>query len=105
MFYLNVLLIAVIFVIAIDIAKFWDEFSSYISYIITKGKSKKSWDIKPMSCSFCMTFWTSVVYMIIANQFSILNTAYIIFISYMTGIIYEILVKFYDLIIKILRKI
>ena len=105
MFYLNVLLIAVIFVIAIDIAKFWEQFSGYISSLITKGKSHKPLDIKPFNCSFCLTFWTSVFYMIIVNEFSILNTAYIIFIAYMTGIIYEILVKFYDLIIKILRKI
>lgn len=105
MLYLNILLIAVVFVIGIDIAGFWDEFSGYISWLITKGKSRKPLNIKPFSCSFCLTFWVSLAYIILTNNFSILNVAYIMFISYMTGIIKELLIALYDLLIKILKLI
>lgn len=80
-FYLNIILIELIFVIGIDILGFWDEFSKLISRLITKGKVVKPIDIKPFNCSTCMGFWSNIIYMFIAHQFSIFNIFVIIVLA------------------------
>ena len=78
MLYLNLFLIELIFVIGLDVLHFWDEISKIISRIITKGKVEKPFDLKPFSCSTCLSFWTNLVYLICTGNFSILNVAIII---------------------------
>lgn len=80
-FYLNILFITLIFVIGLDVLHFWDEISKIISRIITKGKVEKSFDLKPFSCSTCMSFWTNILYMFITGNFSFLNVLIIIVLA------------------------
>jgi hypothetical protein len=103
MFYINCLVITVICVIILDIVKAWEGISSYISYIITKGKSKKSFELKPFSCSTCSQFWCNLLYMIFSNNFTILNLGYIALLTFLTPVIYELLVRLYDILIKIIN--
>lgn len=84
MFYLNCLFITLIFVIGLDVLHFWDDFSKLISKIITKGKVEKPFDLKPFSCSTCMSFWTNIVYMIASGHFSVLNVLIIIVLAMLT---------------------
>lgn len=92
MFYLNILFITLIFVIGIDVLHFWEEISKIISGILTKGKVRKSFELKPFSCSTCMSWWTNLVYMFIAGHFSILNVLIILILSMLApelaGLIY-----------------
>lgn len=92
MLYLNLFLIELIFVIGLDVLHFWDEISKIISKIITKGKVEKSFDLKPFSCSTCLSFWTNLIYIICTGHFSIINVAIIIvmamFAPELGGLIY-----------------
>lgn len=103
MFYINCLAIVCIFVILLDIIKAWAGISSYISYIITKGKSKKPFELKPFSCSTCMGWWTNLIYMIFSNNTTILNIAYIAGLAFLTPVIYELFLRLYDLLIKLIN--
>lgn len=103
MFYINCLAITIICVIIIDIDKFVETFTSYLSYLLTKGKSKKPWDIKPINCSLCMSFWLMLFYMVFLNNFSILNSMFIVIMSFMSGLIYELILFIYDLLIKFIN--
>lgn len=104
-FYLNVLFITLIFVIAIDVLGFWDEFSKLISRIITKGKVVKPIDIKPFSCSTCMSFWTNLVYMFIVQQFSIFNVLYIIVLAMFAPEMGSLIIMFKDWIAALINKL
>lgn len=104
-FYLNVLFITLIFVIAIDVLGFWDEFSKLISKIITKGKVVKPIDIKPFSCSTCMSFWTNLVYMFIVQQFSIFNVLFIIVLAMFAPEMGSLIIMFKDWIAALINKL
>lgn len=106
MIYLNLLLIAVIVVIIIDISGIIEDIKSKISKMLTKGKiDKTDYRIKPFDCSFCMNFWTGLIFIIVTGQFSILLLAYILLLSVLTPVIKETILLIKDTILKIINVI
>lgn len=41
---------------------------------------------KPFSCSLCMTWWTGLIYLIIAGQFTFMAVAYVALLSAFTTV-------------------
>lgn len=70
---LKLLIIQTIIVIGIDVLGFWNEISKIISGIITKGKVKQSFELKPFSCSTCSGFWLNILYLFLTHNLSIIN--------------------------------
>ena len=87
MIYLNILLIAVIVTYCLDVSGFKDEITIKISSWLTKGVVNKPFELKPFSCSLCMTFWTSLVYVLCIGAFSLPMLAWICLCSYLTLVI------------------
>lgn len=84
---LDILLIAVCFVIVSDILQFWNEFSTIVSGWLTKGKIKKPIPSKIMTCSTCQTWWTGLFYLIVTHQLTIPMVAYTLFVASMAPVI------------------
>lgn len=103
--YLNYIMVAIIYIIGLDILGFWNEISSKVSKFITNGKVEKPIDFKPFSCSTCMGFWTNIVIMFINNDFSILNIFIITIIAFFTPTIKELLLKLEEVMIKLINLI
>lgn len=104
MIYLNLLLIAVIVVIIIDISGIIEDIKCRISKILTKGKiAKTDYRLKPFDCSFCMNFWVGLIFIILIGQFSILLLAYILLLSVLTPVIKETILLIKDTILKIIN--
>lgn len=62
---LNLIFIWIIAVIVIDISGIMDSVKYGLSRFLTKGKIPTTdYRIKPFDCSFCMNFWTGLVYLI-----------------------------------------
>lgn len=55
---------------------------------------------KPFSCSMCMTFWTGVIYLLVAGAFTIPNLAYVLALAVMTQITYLLICMAKDLATK-----
>ena len=90
---LNFLLIAVIWVIILDLTDFPDHIKAWISSILTKGKiHSTNYELKPWLCSLCMDFWTSIIYIIVTNQFTLVNIMLALLIAWSTPIIKDILI-------------
>lgn len=102
-FYINIFLIELIFVIGLDILHFWDEISKIISRIITKGKVVKPFEMKPLSCSTCMGFWTNLFYMFFSHNFSIINTTIILIFAMLAPEIGALIFLFKDWLAKIFQ--
>ena len=102
---INCLLITIFFVIVIDQLHFVDDITSVISGWMTNGKIKKPIQLKPFSCSTCMSWWTNLAYIIITNQFSILMVLYILTLSWTTPIISSILSLVKNLFLKMINTI
>lgn len=104
MIYLNILLIAVIVVIVIDNTDFVDNVKKLISSILTKGKIKSSsYKLKPFDCSLCMTFWISLIYLIIQNQVTLITITYTLVIALLTPQINDLIKLVEDLITKLIN--
>ena len=87
MIYLNVLLIAVVITFGLDVAGFWNEATSIISGWLTKGVVKKPFVMKPFSCSLCMTFWTSLIYVLVVHALTLPMLTCICLCAWLTTVI------------------
>lgn len=106
MTYLNIFLIAVCWVFVLDISGFWVEFSTWLSrFLLPKGMKPAPFELKPFSCSLCMTFWTSLVYVICIGEWSVLMMAYICLMAWLTPIIKDGLITLSNLINKLINRI
>lgn len=102
MIWINLLLITAILVFIIDLSGF----TQSVQRLLKKWlKTNKDIVIKPFMCSLCMTFWTGIVYTIIAHAFTIPILAYIALLSFMTPVIRDILKLIQDFIIAIINGI
>lgn len=102
----NIILIAIVWVVIIDLSGFVDSVKKAIWKWIFKGqKEYRDFDMKPFSCSFCMTWWTSFFYIVITGEWTLPLTAFSLVIAFMTPLIKDILVLIRDFVTKMIEVI
>lgn len=89
--YTDILLIAAIYVFALDISGFWQALSAGIKKALTHGAMHTPFELKPFSCSLCMTFWTGLVYLVATAHLTIGNLAYVCLVAMLTPRIKDLL--------------
>jgi len=103
---LNLFLIAVIVVIVIDISGITLSIKSSIKRLLTRGRmSDPNYSLKPIDCSFCMTFWTGLVWLLVTHSFSLWMLTYLLLLCVMTPVIRDVIILIRELFIKILKKL
>lgn len=103
---LNIFLISVIVVIIIDLSGFIESIKSGLKYIVTKGRmSGSDYRLKPLDCSFCMTFWTGLVYLLVTHTFTLWMLTYLLLTCVMTIFIKDVIVTFRGLLQYIIKKL
>ena len=103
---LNLFLIAVIVVIVIDISGITLSIKSSIKRLLTKGRmSDPNYSLKPLDCSFCMTFWTGLVWLLVTHSFSLWMLTYLLLLCVMTPVIRDVIILIRELFIKIIKKL
>ena len=102
---IDILLIAVIVVVIIDISGFIDSLKSGLKRLLTNGRMSAYYSLKPFDCSLCMTFWTGFAYMIITHKVTLFMTAYLLIISIMTPVIKDVIILIRETFIKIISKL
>ena len=100
---IDCLLITICWVIILDQLHFWEEFSSTIKSILTKGKFRNPIQIKPFNCSTCMSFYCNLIYILIVGKFSIFMIGYILLLSWSAPIINSIFTLLKNAIIKFIN--
>ena len=102
---IDCLLITIIFVIITDQLHFWEEFSSSLKSLITKGKFKSPIRCKILECSTCQSWWVNLIYIIIIGNFSIFMIGYILVLSWLAPLINSIFTLLKNLFIKLTNTI
>lgn len=74
--------ILIISVIVIDISGFVHSIKVAIGKFL--GISPNSFRIKPFDCSFCMTFWVSMIYLLVVGRFTLVNIAIVLLLCCLT---------------------
>lgn len=106
MILLKLTIICLVNVLIIDISGFIDSIKSLISKLLTnKQIDTTNFRLKPFDCSFCMTFWTGLIYTIVIGQFTLVNLLIILLLAFMTEPFYRILLLIKDMILKLIDKI
>ena len=81
-FMANLFSILIISVLVIDISGFVHSIKAAIGKYL--GISPNSFRIKPFDCSFCMTFWVSVIYLLVVGRFTLVNIAVVLLLCCLT---------------------
>ena len=100
---IDCLLITICWVIILDQLHFFEDFTSSVKSLLTKGKFRNPINIKPFNCSVCMSFWTNLIYIIIIGNFSIFMIGYILLLSWSAPIINSIFTLLKNAIIKFIN--
>ena len=99
--YIDLFEITIIVVIIVDISGFIDSIKNLIGKVLGINNVK----LKPLDCSLCMTFWVSMVYLVIASELSITAVMVALLLSTMTPVIGDLVYLVRDLIGKIINNI
>ena len=81
-FIANLIAILIISVLVIDISGFVHSIKAAIGKYL--GISPNSFRIKPFDCSFCMTFWVSMIYLLVVGRFTLVNIAIVLLLCCLT---------------------
>ena len=101
---INLIFINIAIVFIIDQSGFISAFKSWIKKVLTKGKmSDPSYSLKPFDCSLCMTFWISLIYLLVFGLFSIESFMLICLSSWLTQFTNDIFNIIKELWIKLTR--
>lgn len=99
--YSDILLIATIYVFGLDISGFWQALSSAIKRWLTGGRMSQPFQLKPFSCSLCMTFWTGLLYLLLTHHLTIANAAFVCLVAMLTPRIKDLLLVVDGLLAKL----
>lgn len=102
---IDILLIAAVYVFGIDICRFWDTVSAAIKGWLTHGALRTPFQLKPFSCSLCMTFWTGLLYLFIVGRLTLPMVAYVCAVAFMTPRIKDLLLVVDGLLAAMFNKI
>ena len=103
---LGLFLLQVIVVVIIDLSGAVDSFKSFLKRILTKGRmSDPNYSLKPIDCSFCMTWWTGLVYLFIVHSFTLWMVTWLLLLCVLTPVTGTFLVLVRELLLKILKKV
>lgn len=98
MIYFQLFLITFIVVNIVDVSDLSNSIEKYL----------RRWFKKPVEfklCSYCINWWTGLLYLIINSELSLLNIAFVLLLSFCTDIIKELQFVLKDLILIILKKL
>jgi hypothetical protein len=102
---LDLFFIAVVVVVIIDLSGFIDSVKSGLKRWATRGRmSDPNYTLKPIDCSFCMTFWTGLVYLL-ATGITLWSVVWLLLLCFFTPVIKDVLLLVRDLITRLIRSI
>lgn len=89
-FVLNTLFITVIIVLIVDISGFIENLKRLIFRLLNGKEVKyKDFNFKPFDCSFCLSFWVNLIFLVVSG-FSFWGLLVILIFSWTTVYIKEI---------------
>lgn len=104
MILLNILVINLALILVIDLSGFIPSVKRLISKWLTKNHIETdSFRIRPFDCSYCMTFWCTLLFIIVTGQFTFLNLLLVIIVTHLTDVTRQTMLLIKDLLLKIIN--
>lgn len=90
MILINLLLIANIVVFIVDNTDLIDNIKKFLWKKFIKTGDYHNIILKPFECSLCMTFWSSIIYLLVIQQFTLPFIAFGCLLAFLTPQIKEL---------------
>lgn len=103
MIYVKLLIIAFIVVNIIDISGIINHIKHWIWKWLHPNTLYRDFPFKPFGCSYCMTHWIGLIYLLVTGEFSLLAYLYLLGLCYLTPIMGLLMRLIYDIFIKIIN--
>lgn len=103
---LELITINLVLILVIDLSGFVPEFKRMISKLLTNNKiAVDSFRIKPFDCSYCMTFWCTIIYLVLTQHFTAPYILAAVTITHLTDVTRQAMLLIKDLLIKLIDNI
>lgn len=99
---INLIILQLIVVFIIDISGIIDTIKRFIWRVLIKGKPYQDFEMKPLDCSLCMMFWSGLIYIIMNNEFTLLNILIICLLAFLTNFSKDLYYLVSDLLVKLI---
>ena len=102
---LNLLLISLIIVL-IDLSGWWNSVKRGVSWVISKGKlSTDNWELPLLGCPLCLSWWCSVIYLLVVGKFSLLYLFISLNFSFLTPVFNNVFILIKEWLITVTNKL
>lgn len=106
MMFLKLLIINLAVILIVDLSGFIHELKRFVSNKLTNNKLiTDDYRLRPFDCSYCMTFWCLLIYILINQQFTFVNILLLILITHFTDVTKQVLLLIKDLAIKLINTV
>lgn len=89
---INLLIITGIVCFIVDISGFVDTIKRWVWKWLFKDREYNDFELKPIDCSLCMSFWIGLIYLICVGQFNVLMIGYVCLLSLLSSNITGLLI-------------
>lgn len=101
--FLKLLIINLVVILAIDLSGFVPHLKRQLSKWLTKDKfTTDDFRIRPFDCSYCMTFWSLLLYLVITQQVTFFSIFLVVMLTHLTEVTKQVLLLIRDLLIKLI---
>ena len=106
MILLNLLIMNLAVILIVDLSGFIPNFKRFISKWLTKDKfTTTEFSIKPLDCSYCMTFWILLLYLLFTGQFTFATLFAVLMLTHLTDVTRQLMLLIKDLLIKLINTV
>lgn len=103
MILLNLFIISVIWVLILDLCGFARTIDKTLYKIFyPKRPFREDAHFKPFDCSLCLTFWTSLIYLIVIHSLTLPNIAFSLLFAWLTTTEKDIFIMVKDMVTKLI---
>ena len=100
---LNLFIISIIWVLILDLSGFARTIDKlFYKIFYPKRPFREDAHFKPFDCSLCMTWWSSLIYLIVIHSLTIPNIAIALTFAWGTTIEKDIFILIKDMVIKLI---
>lgn len=100
---LNLFIISVIWVLILDLSGFALTIDKTLYKIFyPKRPFREDAHFKPFDCSLCLTFWSSLIYLIVIHSLTLPNIAFSLLFAWLTTTEKDIFIMVKDMVTKLI---
>lgn len=89
----DMVMIMVMTVFIVDVSGFVESVKRTVWSWLYPNRVYRDFELKPFTCSLCMTWWLCLLYLVITGNLTLFSTFIALGLSYLSPVVYQLLMK------------